>query len=136
MFSDYELFFPHNSKLIINTLNDGLITSQTKEILLDYNKLSVTKHLFENDALVCMNSQISEVHLISSKSKHGVELISENWPYYGIWSKKGCEQFVCLEPWYGIADNENTDGDFVSKNGIIKVEPEQYFNCSFNMMFF
>ena len=136
LFSDYELYFPHNSKLTLNTLNEGLITSQTKEILLEQNKLNVTKDLFENDALVCMNSQIGEVHLISSKSKHGVALVSENWPYYGIWSKKGCEQFVCLEPWYGIADDENTHGDFVSKNGIIKVESEQYFNCSFNMMFF
>ena len=136
LFNDYELFFPCNSKLTINTLNDGLICNQTKEILLEQNKLNVSKELFNNDALVCMDAQISEVQLISKTSKHGVSLISKDWPYYGIWSKKDTEQFVCLEPWYGIADNENSKGDFESKIGIIKVEPEQYFNCSYDILFF
>lgn len=135
-FNDYELYFPNNQHLIINTLNDGLITSQTKEILLEQNKLNVSKHLFDNDALVCMNTQIEEVSLVSKKSKHGVSLISKDWPYYGIWSKKGTEQFVCLEPWYGIADNEDSNGDFESKTGIIKVETEKYFDCSFDILFF
>lgn len=135
-FSDYELVFPYNSKLTINTLNDGLITNQTKEIILEQNKLKVSKQLFDNDALVCMNSQIEEVSLVSQKTKHGVSLISKGWPYYGIWSKKGTEQFVCLEPWYGIADDENANVDFKLKTGIIKVESEQYFNCSFDVLFF
>ncbi len=63
-------------------------------------------------------------------------MVSKNWPYYGIWSKKGSEQFVCLEPWFGIADNEHTTREFVYKTGIIKLETEQYFNCSFDILFF
>lgn len=136
LFTDYELYFPEKQKLVINSLNDGLITNHTKEVLLEDNRLSVSKELFNNDALVCMNSQIDEVQLVSKKSKYGVSLISENWPYYGIWSKKGSEQFVCLEPWFGIADNEHTTSEFVSKIGIIKLESEQYFNCSFDILFF
>lgn len=135
-FNDYELYFPNNKSIFINALNDGLITEQVKEILLENNKLNVSKELFNNDALVCMNSQIDEVQLVSKKTKHGVSLVSKNWPYYGIWSKKGSEQFVCLEPWFGIADNEHTTCEFVYKTGIIKLETEQYFNCSFDILFF
>lgn len=104
LFEDYELIFKDKSSLIINTLNDGLITSQTKQIEFKNHELPVTKQLFDNDALVFMNSQIDEVQLVSSKSKHGVSLISKNWPFYGIWTKKNTNQFICLEPWQGIND--------------------------------
>lgn len=135
-FSDYELVFPDKNKLVVNLLHDGLISDETKEVELIDSKLSVSKELFMNDALVCMNTQIEEVSLVSKKTKHGVSLVSKAWPYYGIWSKKGVEQFVCLEPWYGIADRENTNGDFENKAGIIKIESEQYFKCSFDILFF
>lgn len=135
-FNDYELVFQNKNKLIINQLNDGLITNQIKEIELVNNKLPVSRELFDNDALVCMNTQIEEVSLISKKTKHGVSLVSKEWPYYGIWSKKGTNQFVCLEPWYGIADNETSDGNFETKTGIIKIESEQCFKCFFDILFF
>jgi galactose mutarotase-like enzyme len=135
-FSDYQLIFPHKDSLTINTLNDGLITSQTKQIVLNDNNLNISKQLFDNDALVFMNSQIEEVQLVSEKSKHGVTLISKNWPYFGIWTKKNTEYFVCLEPWYGIADSETANRDITKKTGIIKLAPEQHFTCSFDLLFF
>ena len=136
MFEDYELVFNDKLSLIINTLNDGLISSQTKQIDLINNKLTISKQLFNNDALVMMNSQIDEMQLVSSKSKHGVSLISKDWPFYGIWTKKHIEQFVCLEPWQGIADSDTTTADFTQKAGIIKLTSEQNYHCSFDLVFF
>ncbi len=135
-FEDYELIFPNKNSIIINTLNDGLITNLTKEIKLDNHTLKISKQLFDNDALVCMNSQIDEVKLVSSKSRHGVSIVSKDWPYYGIWSKKGTDQFVCLEPWYGIADHEAMMETLEKKTGIIKLESEQTFNSSFEILLF
>jgi galactose mutarotase-like enzyme len=135
-FSDYQLVFPGKSDLTINTLNEGLITSQTKMLELQDHKLNVSKQLFDNDALVFMNSQIDEVKLISAKTGHGVTLASKGWPYFGIWTKKGTERFVCLEPWQGIADSDTVTGNLEEKTGIIKLESEQQHNCSFDMTFF
>lgn len=135
-FNDYQLHFEKNKLFKINELNQGLITSQQNNLQLNNNKLQVSKQLFDNDALVFINSQINEVTLVSELSNHGVKLISKNWPYFGIWSKKNQEQFVCLEPWYGIADFDSSQGDFKNKLGIIKIESEHYFNCLFNMLFF
>ena len=134
-FEDYELVFPNKQSLTMNTLNDGLISEQTKTIELKNNSLPVTKQLFDNDALVFTNHQIDEVQLISKKTKHGVCLKSANWPYFGIWTKKQTSQFICLEPWYGIADFENTSEDFTSKTGIIQLESKQQFDCEFEMTF-
>lgn len=133
---DYNLVFPHKNTLTINGLNDGLITTNTKELHLNDNKLSVSKKLFDNDALVFMNNQVDEVSLISSKTNHGVTLSSLNWPFFGIWTKKDTEQFICLEPWYGIADSDNATGEMIHKTGIIKLLSEQQFDCSFDVLFF
>ena len=135
-FEDYKLVFPDKVQLIINQLSDGLIAENTKQIDLNDNSLPVTKALFDNDALVFMNSQISEVQLISSATQHGVTMKCGNWPYFGIWTKKGTEQFVCLEPWYGIADMANSNNEFTQKTGIIKLAPEQNFKCSFDISFY
>lgn len=135
-FEDYSLVFPNKNQLEINTLNDGLIKSKTQTISLSENKLKVSKTLFDNDALVFMNSQIEKVSLISFKSKHGVTMECYNWPYFGIWTKKNSEKFICLEPWQGIADNELTNQNITEKTGIIKLSPEQTFDCSFNILFY
>ena len=108
----------------------------TKTISLNENKLKVSKTLFDNDALVFMNSQIENVSLISNKTKHGVTMECRNWPFFGIWTKKNSEKFICLEPWFGIADSDTTNSNFTNKTGIIKLLPEQNFDCSFSVLFF
>ncbi len=135
-FEDYNLVFPGKNKLITNLLADGLIANDTKQISLHSNSLPVSKNLFDNDALVCMNSQISEVQLVSSKTKHGVTMQCNNWLYFGIWTKKGTDQFVCLEPWYGIADMADSNNELTQKTGIIKLQPGQNFSCSFDISFY
>ena len=135
-FEDYNLIFPTKNELVINTLNDGLIKKNTKTISLNENKLKVSKTLFDNDALVFMNSQIENVSLISNKTKHGVTMECRNWPFFGIWTKKNSEKFICLEPWFGIADSDTTNSNFTNKTGIIKLLPEQNFDCSFSILFF
>jgi galactose mutarotase-like enzyme len=134
-FEDMELIFPSKNELIINTLNDGLIKPQTKQVQLTNNRLAITKELFDNDALVMMNNQIDDVYLLSKKSQLGVKMTCKHWPYFGIWTKKHTNQFICLEPWYGIADIESSNGDFEKKEGIITVLPKNYFKCEFDITF-
>ncbi len=135
-FEDYELQFNLNKNPTINALSNGLISNSTCELLVANNKLPITKKLFENDALVFLNAQINEVSLNSTKSKHGIKLTSENWPYFGIWSKPQTQNFVCLEPWYGIADFENTNQQLKTKTGIIELKSDTEFNCNYSMTFF
>lgn len=43
-------------------------------------------------------------------------------PMLGIWQKPGGD-FVCLEPWAGIADPVGFDGDFHEKPGVMELSP-------------
>lgn len=135
-FEDYELHFPGKDAVTINCIEDGLISERTKNVNLKNQTLNVSTQLFENDALVFANNQINQVQLLSKSTKHGVSLTCDNWPCFGIWSKKNTQSFVCLEPWFGIADFENTDSLLTNKKGIITINPNEIFQTSFQMKFF
>ncbi len=133
-FEDYFLEFK-NSNYSLTKLNSGLRLDTIESHNFEENKIQLSETLFNNDALVFENNQINTIALRSKKSKHKISLVCNNWPYFGIWSKKGCRQFVCLEPWFGIADHENTHQHLTSKEGIIRLEPKNEFNCSFSLSF-
>ena len=45
----------------------------------------------------------------------------------GIWSAKDAN-FVCIEPWCGIADRADTTGILQEKEGINQLEPNESFS--------
>lgn len=133
-FEDYYLEFEHNA-YTIRLLENGLRAEQTTSLIVPDRKLRLSTTLFSNDALVFENSQVGEIALRSSKSKYAVVMKCRNWPYFGIWSKKNCREFVCLEPWHGIADSGSHGGDFEKKEGVIELKKGDTFNCHFSLCF-
>jgi galactose mutarotase-like enzyme len=59
----------------------------------------------------------------------------EGFPYYGIWSARNAD-FVCLEPWCGIADSVDADGEIANKEGIHSLEPGAIFTVSWRVRVF
>jgi galactose mutarotase-like enzyme len=41
----------------------------------------------------------------------------------GVWTKPGGAEFICIEPWHGIADPVGFDGEIWDKPGIIAIAP-------------
>lgn len=133
-FEDYYLQF-ENQQLSQTQLEDGLRTDRKTKLELTDNKLYLSEGLFDNDALVFENLQVDSIHLCSSRSSHKIMLQCKDWPYFGVWTKKGTKQFICLEPWYGIADRRFASGDLDRKDGIIRLEPGKQFKASFSITF-
>lgn len=133
-FNDYYLEFENNTYQITE-LNNGLRTDAKKNLILTDNKLFLNADVFSKDALVFENTQINKISLCSIKSDHKITLESSGWPYFGIWSKSGNTEFVCLEPWHGIADKVTCLNELVEKDGIIELAPNTEFNCSFSLIF-
>ncbi|MBL7895205.1 MAG: aldose 1-epimerase family protein [Bacteroidia bacterium] len=118
---DYYLEIDGLTRLTAERLQDGLLSGSTYNIDLDRGVLPLSVELFNNDALVFKNNQINSIRLKSKKSKNVIELICKDWPYFGIWTKKGCDKFVCLEPWYGVTDSLQATGKLKEKEGVIVV---------------
>lgn len=131
--SDFYLEFKNNTQLTGEKLKDGLLSGETSIVKLDSGKLQLSPELFENDALVFKNHQIEEVKLCSTKSKEQIKLTCKNWPYFGIWTKKGSKAFVCLEPWYGVTDSVSYDGEYGEKEGMNRLQAYETFNCGFSI---
>jgi galactose mutarotase-like enzyme len=43
-------------------------------------------------------------------------------PLFGLWSKPRAN-FICIEPWRGVADPAGFSGDFKTKPGVFMVAP-------------
>ncbi|GAX02854.1 aldose 1-epimerase [Secundilactobacillus pentosiphilus] len=94
--------------------------------------------LFDQDALILDLDHVETTLMLSTQlNDHGVALTVQNAPYVGIWSPYPKRApFACLEPWWGIADNVDSDGDFAHKMNIHQAGPKQSFNAGFQIRYF
>ena len=117
-FSDYYLLFNETENAGKWPLsNDGLIEKEPIPFLTNINKLPLTKELFYNDALVFKQLASNSISIVSDQTKHGLKTVFDGFPYMGIWNFKDAD-FVCIEPWCGIADTVDTTQQLAEKEGI------------------
>lgn len=96
--------------------------------------LPLSRELFSQDALVYKSSKKMAVSLTNNQDSRSVKISWKDMPYFGLWSPYPADApFVCIEPWSGIADDENTDGDLTTKVGINEVAPEGKFACEYTI---
>lgn len=97
---------------------EGCIDMSKKyELELENGRAAIEEHMFDKDALIVLGNQVEKIELCDSQGRVYVSMSCEGFPYFGIWSKK-VDEFVCLEPWYGIVDTAEHDGDIEKKPGM------------------
>ncbi|MDK2062067.1 aldose 1-epimerase family protein [Aliarcobacter butzleri] len=110
----------------------GLIY-KNEDLNLENSKLYLDKDLFKDDALVFNDSNIKQITLKNIENKSKVKVKFDNFPYLGIWSKPNLAPFVCIEPWFGVADEENANQKIEDKKGILSLEKEEEFFCFYTI---
>jgi galactose mutarotase-like enzyme len=131
--ADYYLEFEKTENAEAFVLSDGLITEKKVPVLNGTNKLPLSTGLFDQDALIFKDLRSSVVKLKSNKSAHEVVLDYTGFPYLAFWSKKGGAPFVCIEPWYGIADRAGYSGEYKDKDGIKSLAKGKKFNSEYSI---
>jgi len=119
-YDDYEIAFSDDEQLEIHPLIDNLISKETQTIELKNKALPLSYELFANDALVMTTMKSKELILRNNQNENQVIFTFSNFPYFGIWAAKNAD-FVCLEPWQGIADLEDHNQELTEKFGILKL---------------
>lgn len=128
-YNDYEIVFSDDEKLEIHPLINNLISNETQTIKLDNKTLPLTYDLFSKDALVMTTMKSQALILRNHKNQEKVIFSFSNFPYFGIWAAKNAN-FVCLEPWQGIADLENHNQELSEKFGILKLRNSEDWKAS------
>lgn len=121
-YNDYFLEFNTVEKLHRFKLEDGLIADHSELIPMINNRLPLQHQLFYEDAIVLKNMRSAQIKVGSNIHTHGINFSFQNFPFFGIWAAKNAD-FVCLEPWCGIADSVNANQQLVDKEGILNLLP-------------
>ncbi|WP_295640231.1 aldose 1-epimerase family protein [Novosphingobium sp.] len=84
-------------------------------------ELTPTPALFEPDALI-WDRLSSRAASFGAEGGSWLALAWPDCPMLGVWQKPGAD-YLCIEPWAGIADPVGHDGDFRAKPGVMELAP-------------
>lgn len=135
-YKDYSLSFSAKENAERWLLSDeGLLTGETESLGEGLEKLPLSKGLFEKDALVFKGLKSNEIRLQSDEPSPGLAFGFNDFPYFGIWAAPNAD-FVCLEPWCGIADSVDHNQELTSKEGINTLAASEAFQRSWSVEVF
>lgn len=83
--------------------------------------LELNEALFAQDALI-LPAPASRWVRYTAPGAPGLEMRWHGFPSFGIWMRPG-HDFLCLEPWSGMASPLDWDGDFEDKPGLALLPP-------------
>ncbi|MBP6714085.1 MAG: aldose 1-epimerase family protein, partial [Aliarcobacter sp.] len=138
---DYFLEFENIKKTKRYFLNELGLVYKNEDLEIKNNKILLNEELFKNDALVFNDANIKTVSLKNKnenknenkKDNRIIKVDFESFPYLGIWSKPSGAPFICIEPWFGLADEENSNQNLEDKKGMIRLEKDEVFSCFYSV---
>jgi galactose mutarotase-like enzyme len=101
----------------IRRLNaDGLLMPERHPTPVSHRRLALADSLFQDDVIIF--DQIRS-RSVSYGADYGprIQVGFPDSPYLGIWTKPQAD-FICIEPWHGVADPVGFSGDFRAKPGV------------------
>jgi galactose mutarotase-like enzyme len=100
----------------------GLLTPERHATPVIARRLALVDSLFQNDALI-FDALRSRSVTFGAAVGPRIRLSFPDTPFLGVWSKPQAD-FICIEPWHGIADPQGYDGEFCAKPGIFLLEAQ------------
>ncbi|EAD1641004.1 aldose 1-epimerase family protein [Listeria monocytogenes] len=133
-FEDYYLDFGTEENLETLCLEGPYRSGDIKKIVDEPARyLPLSYDLFKNDALIFEALKQKEMTIKSDKTPHFVKVSFPEFPFVGVWTAKPGTPFLCIEPWYGIADGEGESVELRDKAGIEHLEPEAVFASEYEI---
>lgn len=106
----------------------GTLTATKRSFSLEDGKLSLSKEVFEKDALIIDGQGINTVGIENPMGETVLQLHFDV-PQIGLWSPAGKNApFVCIEPWFGRCDREDFAGELKDREYGNELQPGHSFN--------
>ena len=115
-FENYSLQFNAADTFETHHLENESFNGKTTLVETKNNSIALNYALFEKDALVFKQLKSNEV-ILKNKEKEILKVNYDHFPYLGIWTKQNAP-FLCIEPWCGLADSTNHNGNLEEKEGM------------------
>lgn len=135
---DYVLEFEQNETLVSLAMNrdNGLLTRETYEVPTEDSSSGTTIlplhfDLFARDTLIFEQLKSKSVLLRKRTETKGIKIIFDTFPHLGLWTPNA--PFLCIEPWYGHADYEDSNQRLSEKEGIIQIAKGELFQAHYDI---
>ena len=119
---NYDIIFAETETLDATVLDGPLLSDVKRRILTEERILPLKDEYFVTDALVFEQLKSRSVELRDHRDGSSVKVDFNGFPHLLLWTKPGAP-YVCIEPWYGLPDNTDPDGDITVKRDIIELLP-------------
>lgn len=123
---EYDLIFPQKETLDTYTLFGNLTGHEKTPVIADSDRIKMDYNYFAVDALVFKDLKSRTCRLVNRNTGRGIQLDFPGAPRFVVWTKPGAP-YVCLEPWFGQADNLDSDYDITKKEAIECLKPGETF---------
>lgn len=113
----------------------GCIGKDTEKVEKDNDGLvAISADTFSHDAVIFSGNQVRRVSLLSKERTPYLTLLFSA-PAVGLWSPKPEAPFVCIEPWWGRADNVGFCGEFKDRPFVNTIAPGNTFRAHYMVIF-
>jgi galactose mutarotase-like enzyme len=129
-FENYSLAFEEN-ELHYNLLENDLLSNKQSVLHLNNNQLDLNYNLFKNDALVFKQLKTKSITILE-KTTPLLKVHFSAFPNLGIWTKVNAP-FICIEPWFGYSDSNESSGNLSEKEAILKLAYKATFQSNFTI---
>ena len=132
-FSDYSIEFDSDKDFIVSTgLKSNMLSNIKYKLPLTNGVLKLSHSLFSDDeierdggvyatgSILLENVNSKRVNLLKNGEKV-LSLYYNDFENLVLWTEK-CAPFIAIEPWNGLPDLFDTDGNLETKKGILTVE--------------
>jgi galactose mutarotase-like enzyme len=118
--SSHFIEFTSEEPAPVRRLNpDGLLTAERHPTAVSRRRLALADALFQDDAII-FDEIRSRCVTYGAEQGPRIRVSYPDAPFLGLWTKPGAN-FICIEPWHGVADPEGFSGDFRTKPGVFTV---------------
>ncbi len=123
---DYDIIFPQAENFETVLLNGGLLQNNTMLVAKNTNILPLYDKYFILDTLIFKHLKSKSCILKNRKTERTVKVDFPDCDYLAFWHKMSAG-YICIEPWSGLPDKENSNYDITKKEGIIALEAKKEY---------
>jgi galactose mutarotase-like enzyme len=127
----YALTFEAEETAPLRGVVDGLLTAPDRPSPITGRHLALREDLFAADALILERPSSRSVRF-AAPSGPAVTVAWDGFPQLGIWSRAGGD-FLCIEPWDGMASPSDFAGEFADKPWLMLIPPGERRTASYRI---
>lgn len=134
--NDYYFKFEPSIDHIRVPLKAPLIDWAHRSLVATDTLFEISDDLFKDDAWVFQLKGRNKVSIRTDKSDYHINVKMDNAPFVGLWSQyPKTADYICIEPWWGIADTLDSNGKLEDKKGMNRLEPGHTWENGFSIAF-